>query len=270
MSFRLSITASLLAQLGVVARSTIDSGNGFVTYYYDVEQVNTCGTTFESQNQGGVMCSSLIPLSLNQINTNHLVAMNSTQLRQDPAKYCGKQVIVSVSGKPSTMQLFIGDGCERCSVGSSSARIWNAEGAPGLDFSYTVLDELAGGNACSLGHLAISWEITDTTINDIVNSSSGVPLPSVSKQPGYTTASASPQCSAPLLVPSRVQIGANTTISSATACTDNVWKRDGNVLEQCIGTTWTPRETCFAGWRCRGGSNPYCTPGYVGKGVMLL
>ncbi|KAJ5117570.1 NACHT nucleoside triphosphatase [Penicillium atrosanguineum] len=107
------------------------------------------------------------------MNTNYVVAMNNTQLGENPSLYCGKKVIVSINGQRSDMALFIGDGCQRCGVGSSLSTIWNAEGAPGLDFSYTVLSKLSEGSACSDGHIAVSWEILDESIYDFDDSSSG-------------------------------------------------------------------------------------------------
>jgi hypothetical protein len=173
MRFHSRAAVSLLLTVGTSARSIIHSGQGFGTYYYDIEQVNSCGTTFENQNKGGVMCSSATLLSLDKMNTDYVVAMNNTQLGTDPSRYCGKRVIVSVNGQQSDLQLFIGDGCQRCGLGSSVSDIWNAEGAPGLDFSYTVLDKLSGGNACNAGYIAISWEILDEKIYDFDGSSSG-------------------------------------------------------------------------------------------------
>ncbi|CAG8344663.1 unnamed protein product [Penicillium salamii] len=168
---------SLLLTVGTSARSVIDSGQGFGTYYYDIEQVDSCGTTFQYQNKGGLMCSPTTLLSLDEISTNHVVAMNNTQLGMDLFMYCGKRVVVSINGRQSDLQLFIGDGCQRCGLGSSVSDIWKAEGAPGLDFSYTVLNELSGGNACDTGHYAISWEILDEKIYDFDDSSSAfVPL----------------------------------------------------------------------------------------------
>jgi hypothetical protein len=155
--------AGLLLATKASAQSTIFSGSGFGTYYYDMEQVKACGTDFEYQNMGVVECSPQVGLTLDDINSNYIVAMNNTQLSEDMSKYCGKKVIVSVNGQPSDLPLFIGDGCQRCGTGSSSDDTWNAQGAPGLDFSYSVLSELSG-DACTDGHAAITWEIVDETI----------------------------------------------------------------------------------------------------------
>lgn len=191
MMFQSTVAAGLLFALGASAQSVISSGEGFGTYYYDIEQVDACGTTFEYQNMGGVMCSSETLLSLNQMNTNNIVAMNNTQLGANPSQYCGKKVVVSVNGQQSDLELFIGDGCQRCGTGSSSSDTWNSEGAPGLDFSYSVLDQLSGGSACNDGHIAISWEILDESVYDFDGSSSGFVSGAQSATPTTMVTSAS-------------------------------------------------------------------------------
>lgn len=255
MMFQSTAAAGLLLAIGASAQSVISSGQGFGTYYYDIDQVDACGTTFEYQNQGGVMCSSETLLSLNQMDTNYIVAMNNTQLGADPSLYCGKRVVVSVNGQPSDLQLFIGDGCQRCGTGSSSSDTWNAQGAPGLDFSYTVLDQLSGGSACNDGHMSISWEILDETIYNFDGSSSGFASSGSSSSDTATV-----QPSAQSATPTTMRTSASTAQSTASSstCSDNSWQCNGDVLEQCIGTTWTPRVTCAAGASCQGGSNPYC------------
>ncbi|KFY06517.1 hypothetical protein V492_08019 [Pseudogymnoascus sp. VKM F-4246] len=157
--------ASLLFTTGTYAADTISKGSGFGTYYYDVEQVDACGTSFAAQNTGTVMCSHIDVLPLTEINSNYVVAMNNTELSADLDQYCGKKVIVSVNGKKSDLPLFIGDGCQRCGTGASDAKTWDAQGAPGLDFSYSVLNELSGDAACDNGHIDISWEIVDESIH---------------------------------------------------------------------------------------------------------
>ena len=146
------------------AQSTIFSGSGFGTYYYDMQDIQACGTDFEYQNMGVVECSPQAGLTLDDINSNYIVAMNNTQLSGDMAKYCGKRVNVSVNGVASDLPLFIGDGCQRCGTGSSSNTEWDSTGAPGLDFSYSVLNELSGGAACNDGHVSITYEIVDDTL----------------------------------------------------------------------------------------------------------
>lgn len=248
-------TTGFLVTSSASAQTVIDSGEGFGTYYYDIEQVNACGTTFEDQNKGGVMCSSATLLSLDQMDTNYVVAMNNTQLREDPSLYCGKKVTVSINGQPSDMALFIGDGCQRCGLGSSSSTTWNAEGAPGLDFSYTVLSKLSEGSACNDGHVAISWEVLDELVYNFDGSSSGALSSSESSDYDPVVVNTIAQSVAPTM-----------TIASdgpldvlSTICSDNVWRCSGDVLEQCIGSAWTPRVTCASGSSCKGGSNPYCT-----------
>lgn len=158
------ITATLLLYLPLVpALKSIYNGTGFGTYYYDVAEVDACGSDFAIQNTGPVECSFSTALSLDQINSEYLVAMNHTQLVGHLSEYCGKKIVVSVNGLQSGLPLFIGDGCQRCGNGSSSGTVWNPDGAPGLDFSYSVLSELST-NACTYGHIAISWSIVDETL----------------------------------------------------------------------------------------------------------
>ncbi|TFA98342.1 hypothetical protein CCMA1212_009896 [Trichoderma ghanense] len=160
--------SQLLTSIGFLAASAfaqavIDSGTGFGTYYYDVEQVEACGTSFANQNLGFVECNFSTGLSLDEIDSNYIVAMNHTQIAGNLAEYCGKRVVVTVNGVKSDLPLFIGDGCQRCGTGSRTNTVWNPNGAPGLDFSYTVLSEL-NNNACFAGHIDISWDIVDETL----------------------------------------------------------------------------------------------------------
>lgn len=165
MKTQIFAAAGLLLAMKATAQSTLFSGSGFGTYYYDMEQVKACGTDFEYQNMGVVRCSPQAGLTLNDLNSNYIVAMNNTQLSAD-LSLCGKRVIVSVDGQPSDLPLFIGDGCQRCGTGSATDDTWDANGAPGLDFSYSVLTELSGTAACADGHSAITWEIVDETIHE--------------------------------------------------------------------------------------------------------
>ncbi|CAG8095861.1 unnamed protein product [Penicillium olsonii] len=211
MGFQPTKAIHMLLVVCAAASSIIDCNEGFGTYYYDIEQVDSCGTTFRNQNKGGLMCSPAVLLSLDQINTNSVVAMNRTQLGLNPSLYCGKRVVVSVNGQPSDLQLFIGDGCERCSVGSSSSKIWNAESAPGLDFSYSVLDHLAGGNACNAGHIAISWEILDEKLYEFDESSLGLPFVDQPMLSNAVAVEPSVKCSEPSETPTDIFIRANAT-----------------------------------------------------------
>lgn len=167
--------------VGALSQSTIYSGDGFGTYYYDVQDVDACGTSFSNQNLGDVECNQQTGLTLDDINSNYIVAMNNTQLTSDPSLYCGKKVVVTVNGEASDLPLFIGDGCQRCGTGSSDSDTWNAEGAPGLDFSYSVLNELSGGDACNDGHIDISWEIVDETLYNFDTNAPGQTTGPVSK-----------------------------------------------------------------------------------------
>lgn len=85
------VAASILALVShAQAQDVIDAGNGFGTYYYDIEQVQACGTDFSNQNLGFVECNYNTGLSLNEIDSNYVVAMNHTQIAADLAYYCGK------------------------------------------------------------------------------------------------------------------------------------------------------------------------------------
>ena len=152
------------------AQTAIYSGTGFGTYYYNIGQTNACGSDFAAQNEGFVECSPLAALSLNQINSEYLVAMNHSQLVGNMAKYCGKSVIVSVDGVPSSLPLFIGDGCKRCRAGSSSHM--GSKRCSGVDFSYSALSDLSA-NACTDGHISISWKIMDETLYDFYTDETG-------------------------------------------------------------------------------------------------
>ncbi|CAG8285738.1 unnamed protein product [Penicillium salamii] len=245
--FELSIVACLLSVIGASTQSVIYSGQGFATEYYDVKDPHVCGWSYDSMNQGNVACNPTIGLSLEKIDSNHLVAMNNTLLHTDLSLYCGKKVVVSVNGKPSSLPLFIGDGCGRCSSGPSTSRTWNPSAAPGIDLSHEVLQELSR-DACHAGHVEISWEVFDEQVYefDALTSSTAevtiaLPSPASEAQTWMATGSFASYTRGPCMT-----------------CVDNAWKCDGNVLEQCIGNTWTPRVTCAVGTSCQGGSNPYC------------
>ncbi|RAO69044.1 uncharacterized protein BHQ10_005056 [Talaromyces amestolkiae] len=247
MSASTILAARLLMVLGVYGQNTIYSGSGFGTYYYDVQEIDACGTSFEYQNMGGVHCSLETTLSLTQINSNYLVAMNNTQLSSDMPLYCGKKVIVSVNGQPSDLPLFIGDGCERCGTGSATATSWDTVGAPGLDFSYEVLNELSRGAACADGHIDISWEIVDETLYDFDCTGSGLTQGPVSGPVPGSQASSPPTSSPPsTLTTSIVEIPTETT-GNLTQCSDATWRCNSNVLEQCYNGVWNSRATCASG-----------------------
>lgn len=186
----------LVTAVGLIILSTVtcgkrvlQKGKGFGTYYYDVERPYSCETNLTLQNGGFVHCESN-PLPLTAINSNYLVAMNNTQLNGEMSLYCGKKVVVTVDGLESRLPLFIGDGCQRCSKNYSSGPMWNANGAPGLDFSYSVLNELSQGAACHNGHVEISWEILDEDVYDFGIKSK---IPTVSIATGFPSFS-TPKC----------------------------------------------------------------------------
>ncbi|TQV96415.1 hypothetical protein V2A60_003182 [Cordyceps javanica] len=163
MQLAIGILGTLALAAGASAQSTIFKGKGFGTYYYDIEQRQACGTDFNNQNLGSVMCNWYTAKSLNDVNSNNLVAMSNLPLKtaEGRAKYCGKRVVVTVNGVKSSIPFFIGDGCERCAHGTDSQ--WNANGAAGLDFSYSALSQLSP-LACQNGHIDIEYEIVDETL----------------------------------------------------------------------------------------------------------
>ena len=248
------------------AQKTIYSGTGFGTYYYDVEQLNACGTDFSAQNEGPVECSFSTTLSLDQINLDYVVAMNHSQLVGDMALYCGKKVIVSVNGVPSSLPLFIGDGCQRCGTGSVSSNVWNPNGAPGLDFSYSVLSELSA-SACNDGHISISWEIVDETLYDFDTNAPGSPEgpvagtdPSLTSEDVVNTPSNSVSTGTPTVFSDQSTAASSTSNNSSGTCATGAWQCNGNVLEQCLNGSWTTRVSCAAGLTCQGGDVSYCVP----------
>ncbi|UKZ76883.1 hypothetical protein TrVFT333_004598 [Trichoderma virens FT-333] len=166
-------SVGLFAKLAL-SQAVINSGNGFGTYYYDIKDRTGCGNNFANMNQGFVECNQFTGLSLNQINNNNLVAMNHTLLASNLGKYCGKKVVVSINGVPSSIPFFIGDGCERCGTGSSTNTVWNPNGAPGLDFSLSSLDAL-NPNGCFAGHINLSWQILDQTLYNFDTNAPGQP-----------------------------------------------------------------------------------------------
>lgn len=299
MKAQTTIAVGLLFTLRAYAQSTIYSGSGFGTYYYDIEQVQACSTDFSAQNTGPVECNFGTALSLNDVNSNYLVAMNHSQLVGDMATYCGKKVIVSVNGVPSSLPLYIGDGCERCGTGSSSSDVWDANGAPGLDFSLSVLSELSS-NACADGHISISWEIVDETVFNFDTNAPGSPVGPVGGSGTGNTADAAPAPVAQTLaaapspspspateepVPSTlvtVVLAATptpdtpvdssgpsneaspTNSNPAGPCPTGAWQCNANTLEQCLDDSWTFRAACSGGLTCQGGASPYCAPlGYM-------
>lgn len=80
---QITAAASILYIPLVLALKTIYYGTGFGTYYYDITQVEACGSDFASQNTGAVECSFPTPLWLDQINSEYIVAKNHSQLIED-------------------------------------------------------------------------------------------------------------------------------------------------------------------------------------------
>jgi hypothetical protein len=175
------LSAIGLFAASAVAQTVLNSGSGFGTLYYDVIDVDGCQDNFANQNLGFVECNFFTGLSLDEMNTDYVVAMNHTLLAGDLATYCGKRVIVTTNGVQSDLPLFIGDGCARCAGGPSTNTVWNPDGAPGLDFSYTVAQEL-NSNACFNGHFDLTWEIVDETLYNFDTNAPGQPTGPVNQR----------------------------------------------------------------------------------------
>lgn len=258
---RYVITAiGLLYALRGLAQKTIYNGTGFGTYYYDVKQLAACGSDFALQNTGLVECSFSTALSLDQVDSDYLVAMNHSQLIGDMSMYCGKRVIVSVNGVQSSLPLFIGDGCERCSSGSAFSNVWDPNGAPGLDFSYSVLNELSA-NACNYGHISISWEIVDEILYNFDTSTEGTQEDAMAEKSGSSPTTTALPSTSSLTSPSALALVAPaTSTNKSLLCVIGAWKCSANTLEQCLDDSWVPRATCAVGFTCKGGDVPYCAP----------
>jgi hypothetical protein len=147
------------------------------------------------------------------------VAINVSELDIDRTKYCDKKVIVLVNSVVSDLPLFIGDGCRCCDTG-----------IPSLDFSYSVANML-DSSICDHGYLDLSWEVVDETVQSF----------------DVTSYAENMDNTAPEVLP-------------AASCPTGEWWCSSNaaMLEQCIDSGWSPRETCLAGYSCKGGPSPYC------------
>lgn len=221
------LASALLLAPSALAQDVLFSGNGFGTYYYDVFDMDGCATGYQGMEKQPVECSLEEFLALETINSDYLVAMNHTQLAADMGKWCGKRVIVSVNGVPSSMPFFIGDGCGRCSEGSADQATWDPAGAPGLDFSFAALNQL-NSEACAKGHIDISWEIVDEQIYNFATT--GTTLTN-----GWAT---SPPLTQPIAPTSTV---ASTTAVTTTAVTTSL------VTTTTATTTASPTTTGTSG-----------------------
>ena len=128
--------------------------------------MDACGTSF-AQNTDQLQCSLDTGVTLDQVNSDYVVAMN----RINPLGTWPLTVERRSSSPPT---LFIDDGCERCAGGSASSDTWDPNSAPGLDLSYAVLSELSS-SACADRHIDITWEIVDETLYNFDTNGSGTP-----------------------------------------------------------------------------------------------
>ena len=75
--------AGLLLATAAHSSSAIFEGEGFGTYYYNLDPLDVSGNDFSSMDSGQVECSLTQAWSLDQIGSNYLVAMNHTQLAEN-------------------------------------------------------------------------------------------------------------------------------------------------------------------------------------------
>lgn len=206
-------------------------GEGFATWYYDLSNggLGPCGIQ-APENLGVPNCSSA-GLTLSEIGSSNIVAMNRTLLQSDLSHWCGKEVSIFVNGqKVPNMNLFIGDSCFRCA--SESA----------IDLSATALTKISP-DGCQDGKLNVTWEIYNKTINTLYDDATA-------SYPSQTTIS-----NVDLPVSERVP---TETMKLPNSCESGSWRcAQTTLLEQCITNLWMPRATCLSGV-CQGGASPYC------------
>lgn len=145
------------------AQKIIAEGKGYGTMYYDVVSPKVQHYDWSVANSGALQCSFSTKISLDDVHSNYIIAINATELRQNRNKYCGKRVIVDVGGVTSDKQFFIGDGCKHCALDTKSGK-YNPHGAPGLNFSYLALMELSC-DAYAKGNIEIGWKIVDEEVH---------------------------------------------------------------------------------------------------------
>lgn len=137
--------------------STLLTGSGSGTYYYDITGRNCFGIDTSPLNNAYVKCTSNNPefyKTLGQYGNNNIIAIDNNLLSAPGGRerYCGKQVRVYRNGAEVPGPFVIMDGCPTC-------------GSTKLDFSLTALDRISGGNACQVGNVGgLSWTVTSNQI----------------------------------------------------------------------------------------------------------
>lgn len=96
-----AMVADLLFILGTATQEELSNGASFGTYYSDIRHMDACGASFAAQNVSPLECESQVSLSLVQVNSKYVVAMDHNQLISYKPKYCGKRVVLIVNGKQS-------------------------------------------------------------------------------------------------------------------------------------------------------------------------
>jgi hypothetical protein len=139
--------------------NVIYSGSGQGTYYYDIKTPCPQDPAGYAETNGDPLCTSNNPAfwkTIRQYGTNNIIAMDSSLIGSNRAKYCGKQVVVKRNGvcvaAPDGGDFFIWDGCDAC------------VGGVRLDFSVSGA-RAVDSNACIKGVIpGVSWEVTDKQV----------------------------------------------------------------------------------------------------------
>ncbi|KAL7008852.1 hypothetical protein EMMF5_001598 [Cystobasidiomycetes sp. EMM_F5] len=139
--------------------STLVSGTGDGTFYYDVNGAGTCGPVNGvysfPETHGIAMCEPYTKYkNLAQRNSNKVVAISASAMRGNLAQWCGKEVVISYKG--NTIGGFVlWDGCASC------------DSTNGIDLSSTEFGNLIGAANCGMGRVGgVSWKVTSNQLWD--------------------------------------------------------------------------------------------------------
>ena len=140
------------------------SGTAGGTYYYDVRTSCPQDTSGYPENNGYPSCTSWTPganqLTIAQVNSNNIIAIDNSVLSSNRAKYCGKKVVVTYNGRqiaaPDGGDFFVWDGCAACVGGGR------------IDFSVSGLRNV-NSNGCTLGVVpGVSFSVVDQVVKTFV------------------------------------------------------------------------------------------------------
>lgn len=138
--------------------------NIYGTFYYDIRGAVCPGIITFPENDGYPSCASFAPgpnqLTLRQLNSNNVIAIDNNLLGSNRAKYCGKKVIVTYNGQqitaPDGGDFFVWDGCAACIGGTI------------IDFSLSGLQRVTA-NACTVGKVpGVSFRVVDVVVRQFV------------------------------------------------------------------------------------------------------